>query len=292
LKGVLTTENGIRDALRKIERGDLSGGQDVLSPFLLSFASRSSSRERLSIFTTNYDRLVEMGCEREGLRVLDRFVGLLEPIFRSSRLEVDVHYNPPGIRGEPRFLEGVVKLTKLHGSIDWIFDRQRVRRVGLPFGGQPDHPAVPVAIDRQLVVFPMAGKDVETSEFPYSELFRDFSAAICRPNSVLVTYGYGFGDTHINSALQDMLTIPSTHLVVISYDDAFGRVPRFVNSVGHGAQVSLLIGPQVGDIRNLTKFYLPKPAIDRITARRAELMRARFPGPSVGYQREGEGGQE
>ncbi len=41
------------------------------------------------------------------------------PIFRSSRLNIDMHYNPPGIRGEPRYLEGVARFTKLHGSIDW-----------------------------------------------------------------------------------------------------------------------------------------------------------------------------
>lgn len=281
IQGILEAEAGIHTALRRIDRGEpqTKGEEDVLSPFLLSFASRSSSRERLSIFTTNYDRLVEQGCEREGLRVLDRFVGLLEPTFRSSRLEVDVHYNPPGIRGEPRFLEGVVKLTKLHGSVDWIFDRQRVRRVGLPFGGPHTHPAIPAQVEDHLVVFPMSGKDVETSEFPYSELFRDFSAAICRPNSVLVTYGYGFGDTHINTALQDMLTIPSTHLVIISYDTASDRIVRFVDTVGHSAQVSLLIGPTLADIKVLTRYLLPKPAIDRITSRRAELLRGRLTGP-------------
>ena len=39
--------------------------------------------------------------------------------------------------------------------------------------------------------YPNAAKDKETTEYPYVELFRDFAAAICRPNSTLVTYGYG-----------------------------------------------------------------------------------------------------
>ncbi len=73
----------------------------------MSFASRVGTRERLEIFTTNYDRLIEAGSELAGLRLLDRFVGCLTPpIFRSSRLNIDMHYNPPGIRGEPRYLEG------------------------------------------------------------------------------------------------------------------------------------------------------------------------------------------
>lgn len=283
LVDVLKMERGVGDALAALDRGDAApaGGvpDDFLGPFLLSFASRSSSRERLALFTTNYDRLVEMGCEREGLRILDRFVGSLEPIFRASRLEVDLHYNPPGIRGEPRFLEGVVKFTKLHGSIDWSFERDRVRRVGLPFGAPATHPGVLPAPQDHLVIFPMAGKDVETSSYPYSELFRDFSAAICRPNSVLVTYGYGFGDSHINNAIRDMLTIPSTHLVVVSFDSASDRVPRFVQSAGHAAQVSVLVGRHFGAIANLVRHYLPKPAIDRITSRRAALMKDRWTGP-------------
>ena len=88
--------------------------------FLLSFASRPITLERLHLFTTNYDRFLEVGADVAGLRLIDRFVGSLSPIFRASRLNVDLHYNPPGIRGEPRYLEGVARFTKLHGSVDWV----------------------------------------------------------------------------------------------------------------------------------------------------------------------------
>ena len=93
---------------------------NLLVNFLMSFASRNGTRDRLQIFTTNYDRLIECGAELAGLHLLDRFVGQLCPLFRSSRLDLDMHYNPPGIRGEPRYLEGVARLTKLHGSLDWV----------------------------------------------------------------------------------------------------------------------------------------------------------------------------
>lgn len=79
-------------------------------------ASCTGVRDRLNIFTTNYDRLIEAGAELAGLYLLDRFLGKLMLIFRSSRLDLDMHYNPPGIRGEPRYLEGVARYTKLHGS--------------------------------------------------------------------------------------------------------------------------------------------------------------------------------
>src|SRR5690606_6883787 len=132
--------------------------------------------------TTNYDRLVERGCDLAGLRVVDRFIGALEPEFRSSLLQVDMHFTPPGIRGEPRHLEGVAHLTKLHGSLDWRFERPRLFRTALPFGSEPDHPSVPANPQESVIIYPNAAKDVETAAYPYADLFRDFSAGICQPN--------------------------------------------------------------------------------------------------------------
>lgn len=68
---------------------------NFLTLFLMSFASRTGTRDRLNIFTTNYDRVIEAGADVAGLRLLDRFVGALSPIFRSSRMDIDMHYNPP-----------------------------------------------------------------------------------------------------------------------------------------------------------------------------------------------------
>lgn len=125
------------------------------------------------------------------------------------------------------------------------------------------------------MIYPNPAKDIETLEYPYAELFRDFSAALCRPNSALVTYGYGFGDDHINRVLADMLSIPSTHLVVVAYDACGGRLDRFLDRVGRPAQTSLLVGPHFGGLRTLVSHYLPKPAIDTISLRESELLRRR-----------------
>lgn len=253
----------------------------VLENFLLSFASRTGNRERLNIFTTNYDRLIEVGAELAGIHLMDRFVGTMMPIFRSSRLNLDIHYNPPGIRGEPRYLEGVARITKLHGSIDWIQNKGEIRRIGLPFGAEDilpylQAPGLYQADALKVMIYPNSAKDRETAEYPYVELFRDFAASICRPNSTLVTYGYGFGDEHINRVIQDMLTIPSTHLVIISFDDPIGRIIQFYNNSPHHTQISVLMGRNLGDITNLTNDYLPKAAIDKTTIRMAELLQRRF----------------
>jgi len=165
-KDVLTTEKNIAIS------SYLENTMDYLTSFLVSFCSRSATRERLNLFTTNYDRLIEFGAEIAGVRLIDRFVGNLNPVFRASRLEVDMHYNPPGIRGEPRYLEGVVHYTKLHGSLDWINQDNTIRRFALPFGTDNlINQYFPKTLSddtnlSQLMIYPNASKDRETAEYP------------------------------------------------------------------------------------------------------------------------------
>jgi len=275
LKSILKQENEFKKKVALDTNGEELTVMGLLVSFLLSFASRMSSRERLHIFTTNYDRFIEYGCDRAGIRLIDRFVGLLFPIFRASRLDVDMHYNPPGIRGEPRFLEGVVRFTKLHGSLDWYSNNREISRLGLPFGAGGNHPSIPKEPLNTVMIYPNPAKDIETSMYPYAELFRDFSAAVCRPNSTLITYGYGFGDNHVNRVIKDMMTIPSAHLAIISFDDANGRIPHFCQEIGNIVQITMLVGNHFGDFGTLVEYYLPKPAIDNITWRKAELLKRR-----------------
>lgn len=285
--------NSILDTERTILKSEMTKKEKaeyLLCSFLLSFASRTATRERLNLFTTNYDRLIEYGCDLAGLHVIDRFVGILEPVFRTSRLNIDIHYNPPGIRGEPRYLEGVIRLCKLHGSIDWLWKEKELRRYALPFGADSDNPNIPKNTSDSVMIYPNPAKDVETLDYPYAELFRDFASTICRPNSSLVTYGYGFGDDHVNRIIKDMLTIPSTHLVIIAWDDTNPyneinpanairqRIIRFCEKVGKPSQISLLLGKHFGDLETLVRNYLPKPAIDQITIRKTKIEEQRGEG--------------
>lgn len=257
--------SSVRDSVVAIEAGirahshDASNGGiravDLLTSFLATFVGRVPTRDRVQIFTTNYDRVIEWGADQAGFRLLDRFIGSLEPVFRSSRLEIDYHYSPPGSYKEPRHLDGVFRLTKLHGSLDWrwIQHEHQVVREPSTFGT-----ASSVLAD-ELLIYPNAAKDVETSLYPYADLFRDFSAAACRPNSTLVTYGYSFGDDHINRVIHDMLTIPSAHLLIIAFSDDGERISRFIDTYRRTGQVSLMLGPSFANIARLTEDWLPWP---------------------------------
>lgn len=289
LKKIIESENKFLKEIEEYERNRQDKKENnendkkenkllLLQKFLLSFSTRTATRDRLNIFTTNYDRFIEYGLDEAGILTLDRFIGKLKPIMRFHRVDLDYHYNPPGIRGEPRYVEGVVRYTKLHGSLDWKFEDDQIVKMSIPFGSDKDkffeNPF------EKVVIYPNSAKAIETSYFPYSELFRDFSTAICRPNSVLVTYGYGFGDSHINRIIKDMLTIPSTHLVIISYDWASNRIKNFIEECNE-SQLTLLIGSELADFEKLTNYYLPKPTIDRITDREARILEKRKMGKTV-----------
>ena len=153
----------------------------------------------------------------------------------------------------------------------------------MPFGADDSHPAIPKNITDQVVIYPNSSKDLETAFYPYAELFRDFSSSICQPNSVIITYGYGFGDSHINRVIEDMMTIPSTHLVVIAWDrdnDLIGDSPDFGSGREriikfledkNSAQCTLMIGEHFGNLENLVEYYLPKSAIDRLTVKMQKI---------------------
>lgn len=270
--GITKFANAVLESERNIVSSEKEEPAEYLMNFLLSFASRIATRERLNIFTTNYDRIIEFGSELAGLHLIDRFVGTISPIFRSSRLNIDIHYNPPGIRGEPRYLEGVINFTKLHGSLDWLEKDNTVRRFSLPYGAENIQT---YSYDGSLMIYPNSSKDRETAEYPYVELFRDFASSVIRPNSTVVTYGYSFGDDHINRVLLDLLTIPSTHLVIIAFNDIGDRIKNFYSRAKRPVQISLMLGNHFGDLKTLVDYYLPKPAIDRTTYRMVDLLKAR-----------------
>ena len=69
-------EKLIRDAKNDLKTQTFN----YLVSFLMSFSSRTATRDRLHIFTTNYDRIIETGAEIAGLRLIDRFVGTIAPI--------------------------------------------------------------------------------------------------------------------------------------------------------------------------------------------------------------------
>lgn len=269
---ILKTEKVFNDKL-ELEDKDAELALQLLKSFMMTFSSRTATRDRLHIFTTNYDRFIEYACDNAGIKILDRFLGKIQPYFQEAAPNLDYHYKTSDIKNEFRYAEGVVRYSKIHGSIDWMQKKNRIYRASLKFGADKIIEIDSDTYKDKLMIYPNSMKSIETAYYPYSELFRDFSGAVCRPNSAVVTYGYGFGDSHINKIILEMLNIPSTHLVIIAYsiDD---KLISFLSKVNM-SQITLLCGKEMANLGNLVRYYLPKSAIDNISEVASKLIKDR-----------------
>lgn len=269
---ILQAEKAFNDKLEAEDKNAIWALKCLVS-FMLTFSSRNATRDRLHVFTTNYDRFIEYACDNAGIKMLDRFFGKIQPVFSENEPNIDYYYRVKDAQNEFRYAEGVIRYSKLHGSVDWVQKKNKIFKSCLKFGADKIMEIDKEKYKEQLMIYPNSMKSVETAFHPYAELFRDFSGAICRPNSVLVTYGYGFGDSHINKVIKEMLSIPSTHMVIIAYA-ADERLIAFLQEINLD-QITLICGKEIASIDKLASFYLPKSAIDKISLTVSKLLKDR-----------------
>lgn len=176
--------------------------------FLRKILTRPLNLKRVNVFTLNYDTLVEQAADAEGVVLLDGFVGTQRRIFRPECYEQDLYFPAETTEGRVHRFDRVVHLYKLHGSITWVADEPSLEN---PYGVRADAGAD----GQRVLIYPTPAKYGEMLGMPYAELFRRFAAAIVRPQSVLFTVGYGFGDEHVNAIIRQALGVPSFTLVIV-----------------------------------------------------------------------------
>jgi hypothetical protein len=180
--------------------------KDVLRKIL----TRPLNLKRASIFTLNYDTLVERAADAEGVVLIDGFVGTVRRVFRPESYDHDLYFPAETTEGRVHRLDRVIHLLKLHGSITWVSEECELDN---PYGIRA-YGDVPQS-NSPLVIYPTPAKWGESLGMPYAELLRRFSTTIVRPQCVLFVVGYGFGDDHICAIVRQALAIPSFTLVIV-----------------------------------------------------------------------------
>lgn len=199
--------------------------------FLAKIIARDPSLGRPHIFTTNYDTLLEQALDHLGAQYADGFVGRVEPRFDPACYGLDVYYPGDVSEGRVRRYDKFVHLYKLHGSIHW---RMAPQSVGVfakhpPLNkladwrekeGDPSQQAAEFAAlidedDRAVGILPTARKYIQTIDLPFAYLFRAFHQRLQQPQTFLIVVGYGFGDEHVNSIIDDAMLNPSVVLLVV-----------------------------------------------------------------------------
>ena len=143
-----------------------------------------SSLKKISIITTNYDRLAEYACDQRGIH---HYTGFTHGFFRQLAA-------PTEITSARR-----VNIWKVHGSLDWfqtpLEDTVALSNIqGIPNNYQPQ------------IVTPGTQKYQKTHLEPFRSIINNADLAINEASSYLCI-GYGFNDEHIQPKLMMNLAI-------------------------------------------------------------------------------------
>lgn len=238
--------------------------------------TRPLNLKRVNIFTLNYDTLIEQAADAEGVVLLDGFVGTRHRVFRPESYEQDLYFPAETTEGRVHRFDRVLHLYKLHGSITWKASEPCMDD---PYGVEwtPFNPGV----SQPLLIYPTPAKFGEALGLPYTELFRRFASALARPQSVLFTIGYGFGDEHVNAIIRQALAVPSFTLVIVD------PVPesQFVQTLRseQDRRVWVSGGSALGDLKGFVEHVLPDLRDEEVRKKVIATYRALAPGaPSKG----------
>ncbi len=230
--------------------------------FTKKILQRPLNLRRANIFTTNYDLAFEYAFDKLGVNYISGFSGFQKRTFKPEAFEYDLFFPGSTTQGKVQRIEKVLRYYKIHGSLTWVKETPSENNV---YGISES----PIELLREkknfenIMIYPTTAKKSFTLDFPYSELFRQFSATIAQPQSVLVTYGYSFRDEHINDIIYQALTIPSFTLIIIDFKGTNEKEKGFENleikklKDLKDPRVIILQGQELGDFPFFTEQILP-----------------------------------
>lgn len=159
-------------------------GTQVHESFLRKVARRSVRLPRACVFTTNYDLCFETASSRAGFIVIDGFSYTSERQFSPHFLNYDfVKVDPHSGKSMP--VPNVVKLMKLHGSVDWQYDDGIVTKIR---NSTAPH-----------LIYPQASKYESSYKRPFFDIMSQFHALLRSPDTTALIVGFGFNDNHITA---------------------------------------------------------------------------------------------
>lgn len=153
----------------------------------------STTNRKLSIVTTNYDRIAEYSASTAEAFICTGYAQNYIGHFSDS-----IHTNAlANIKG----YSGQVNIWKVHGSLDW-FETPVKENIHLPLRRNIPQDYKP------LIVTPGLSKYAETHNEPYRTIFAQADTEIQNANGYLCI-GYGFNDVHVQPKLiQQIKTKP------------------------------------------------------------------------------------
>lgn len=161
-----------------------------------------STHTKISVVTTNYDRLVEYASSAAGLHYSNGFgFGYLAEK-QNTTLDIYAHNRRVRIR--------TVEIWKVHGSLDWFSD---------PSGSVVCMPIRPsdLSLCRPVIVTPGVNKYQKSLQEPFRSIVTGADSTMMAASGYFCT-GYGFNDSHIQPKLVERCFTSKVPLVVLARD--------------------------------------------------------------------------
>jgi len=185
--------------------GFLAGASLSGHETLLHRLSRRRSRDqRLRLFTTNYDLCFEKAVGNIGGVAIDGFSFMAPRRYDPRYFDYDIVRRPRSTNSQTNYLEGVLLLYKLHGSVNWRQTKEGIFEESSP-------PA-----NEACLIYPARGKYQQSYSQPYLESISQYLSAIREPNTCILVVGFGFNDDHLSEPLLSAVrSNPHLRLLVV-----------------------------------------------------------------------------
>ncbi|MCG7966966.1 MAG: SIR2 family protein [Candidatus Thiodiazotropha taylori] len=173
------------------------------SGLLQKLARRRVRDPRLKVFTTNYDMCFETAGSELGMMLVDGFSYTRVRRFDGRFFNYDVVRRD---NDNHEFVEGVVQLYKLHGSVSWERSENEI------------YECVSPSAENAALVYPAKGKYQQAFIQPHLELLSRFIEALRTQNNCLLMSGFGFNDDHLSEPIVSAIkSNPSLKLIIADF---------------------------------------------------------------------------
>ena len=109
------------------------------------------------------------------------------------------------IENEENYVTNVFHLYKLHGSLDWQEENEKIIKK--------------VNAEKPLMIFPNYQKYQSSYKQPYFEMMSRFQQVLRKDNVLLITIGFSFYDSHIKTIIKEAIdNNHSFQLIIVNKD--------------------------------------------------------------------------
>lgn len=227
---------------------DCSTHEDFIKTLWKFRGGLEERRKPVPFFTLNYDPTLENALSMQGVSYIDGFIGSRTAYWGPEEFGGGDGYVRP-FKRLSRNLQA--KIYKLHGSIDWCFNEERIMRKGSELN-----------LNKPSLIYPDSSKFELFKREPFSTMFDSFRNCLSADSEkLLVSIGYSWGDEHVNKEVMRAFENQNNNLTLLLFvkelpnteENDIG-LPRFVEKLLETSQTvsdnSVLVTTNNGFYRN------------------------------------------